>query len=170
MQDLRAFDDETKTALLGFVQENPSNRRVSSSEQTLMIDWLAGNSRPLASQQESSRRNYVRKAFAWDERDLHLIALGKDSREHRIVVVIDSIADVVEAVHIGNDHLGWDATWRDVSSAYYGIMRADVIFLLKRCFVCAQDPSKRAKNPKNDQYFDGTRKRSNTQGRAGTDI
>lgn len=55
----------------------------------------------------------------------------------------DMIAEVVESAHERNGHLGWDATWRDISASYYGIMRADVIFLLKQCQICAHDPSKR---------------------------
>ncbi len=55
------------------------------------------------------------------------------------------IADVVDFVHKGNGHAGWDATWKDVSNLYYGILRSDVIFLLKRCQICASNPSKRPK-------------------------
>lgn len=55
------------------------------------------------------------------------------------------IADVVDFVHNGNGHAGWDATWKDVSNLYYGILRSDVIFLLKRCQICASNPSKRPK-------------------------
>ncbi len=55
------------------------------------------------------------------------------------------IADVVELVHKENGHAGWDATWKDVSSSYYGILRSDVIFLLKRCQICAENPRKRPK-------------------------
>ncbi len=83
------------------------------------------------------------------------MAIGKNNNEHRVVIVLESIADVVETMHIRNNHLGWDATWRDVSSAYYGILRSDVIFLLKRCRVCAHNPSKRAKNPGNDESLEG---------------
>ncbi len=36
-------------------------------------------------------------------------------------------------------------TWKDVSTSYYGILRSDVIFLVKQCQVCAKNPSKRPK-------------------------
>ena len=85
----------------------------------------------------------------------NLLAIGKDNNEHRVVITLESIVDVVKAMHIQINHLGWGATWRDVSSAYYGILRSDVIFLLKRCYVCAHDPSKRAKNPRNDESLEG---------------
>lgn len=65
--------------------------------------------------------------------------------KNRIVITDDLIVDIVESAHMQNDHLGWDATWRDVSNTYYGILRADVIFLLKECQICAQNPSKRPK-------------------------
>jgi hypothetical protein len=42
-----------------------------------------------------------------------------------------------------------------VSSAYYGILRSDVIFLLKRWRVCARNPSKRAKKPGNSESLEG---------------
>ena len=146
----RAFDDESKAAFLNFLREHPNNRRVSSAERDLIIEWVAGSIRRPTSQQEFSRRNYVKRTFAWDDESQILLAVGKNYDEHRVVVILESIADVVEAIHIRNDHLGWDATWRDVSSAYYGILRSDVIFLLKRCYVCAHDPSKRAKNSRNE--------------------
>jgi len=76
-----------------------------------------------------------------------LIAPGKtDQKRDRKVVTEDKISEVVEQVHVANGHAGWDATWRDVSHSYHGILRADVIFLLKRCLVCAKDPRKHPKN------------------------
>lgn len=62
-----------------------------------------------------------------------------------MVVTEDMIVDVVESVHEGNSHVGWDVTWKAVSTSYYGIPRSDLIFLLKRCQICAQTPSKRPK-------------------------
>ena len=146
------FDNESKAAFLDFLHANPNNRRVSSAERAQIIDWLVADTRRPTCQKEFSRRNYVKKTFFWDEENQSLLANSKDNNERRIVITLESIADVVEATHIRNNHLGWDATWRDVSSAYYGILRADVIFLLKRCHVCARIPSKRAKNPKNDRF------------------
>lgn len=67
---------------------------------------------------------------------------------YRIVVTDDTIADVVEFVHQAKGHAGWDVTWKDISASYYGILRMDVIFLLKRCPICANDPSKRPKSSK----------------------
>lgn len=151
----RAFNDESKAAFLGYLHEHPNKRRVSFAERALIVEWLAGSTSRPTCQREFSRRNYVKKTFAWDEESRNLLAISKDNNEHRVVITIESIADVVEAMHIQNNHLGWDATWRDVSSAYYGILRSDVIFLLKRCYVCAHDPSKRAKNPRNDESLEG---------------
>ena len=151
----RAFDDESKAAFLAFLHEHPNNRRMSSAERALIIEWLAGVTRRPTCQREFSRRNYVKKTFAWDGESQDLLAIGKKNNEHRVVITIESIADVVETIHLRNNHMGWDATWRDVSSAYYGILRSDVIFLLKRCYVCAHDPSKRTKNPRNDESLEG---------------
>jgi hypothetical protein len=55
------------------------------------------------------------------------------------------IADVVETIHENNGHAGWDTTWKDVSNSYYGILRSDIIFLLKRCEICSKNPLKRPK-------------------------
>jgi hypothetical protein len=151
----RAFDDESKAAFLDFLRGHPDNRRVSSAERAQIIEWLAGGTSRPTSQREFSRRNYVKRTFAWDEGSQNLVAVGKNNNEHRVVIVLESIADVVETIHIRNNHLGWDATWRDVSSAYYGILQSDVIFLLKRCHVCAHNLSKRAKNPGNDESLKG---------------
>lgn len=58
---------------------------------------------------------------------------------------LDPLWGVVELVHTSNGHAGRDAAWRDVSHDYYGIMRTDVISLLKRCDVCVSNPRKRPK-------------------------
>jgi hypothetical protein len=53
-----------------------------------------------------------------------------------MVITTDMIADVVEIVYrdSGDDgHSGWDTTWKDVSTLYYSILQADVIFLVKQC-------------------------------------
>ncbi|MCJ1285871.1 hypothetical protein MMC26_005213 [Xylographa opegraphella] len=141
-----SFSSSTTTAFLDYVRKNPNNRRVSRADREIIIEWLTNPSKRPSSQEEFSRRNYVRKTFLWDENMRDLLASGKTSKdEHRIVVTEDAIVDVVRSTHEEHDHLGWDATWRHVSIVYYGILRSDVIFLLKQCQVCAQDPSKRPK-------------------------
>jgi hypothetical protein len=100
-----------------------------------------------SSQKEFSRRNYVRGTFAWDGRIL-LAAARKDKGSNLIVVTTDMIADIVENVHRksgDSGHGGWDLTWSGVNRSYYGILRSDVIVLLKQCRVCAGNPAKRPK-------------------------
>ncbi|CAI6334664.1 unnamed protein product [Periconia digitata] len=63
---------------------------------------------------------------------------------------MDAIAGIVEIVHNNNGHAGWDTTWKKISSSYYGILRADVIFLLKKCHICANDARKRPKGSNNN--------------------
>ena len=140
------FSSDTKASFLNHVHDTPNNRRVSSTDKEVIIEWLTNPSKRPSSQKEFSRRNYVRKTFVWDEDRGSLLACGKDAEENlRTVITEDAIVDVVESVHQLNSHLGWDATWKDVSSLYYGILRSDVIFLLKQCQVCALDPTKRPK-------------------------
>ena len=140
------FTASTKSAFLQHIHESPNNRRVSQTEKESIVEWLTNSHRRPSSQQEFSRRNYVWKTFAWDEMTQSLLANVKRHGEMpRAVVTEDSIADVVESVHEGNGHAGWDATWEDVSAKYYGIPRSDVIHLLKRCQTCACNPSKRPK-------------------------
>lgn len=140
------FSHATKEALLQCLRDYPSNRRVSSKERQSLIEWLTNPRKHPSSQQEFSRRNYVRKTFAWNEDTKDLFVFAKnEKRKDRIVVTEDMIPDVVESVHELNGHAGWDATWKDISSSYHGILRSDVIFLLKRCQVCAHDPCKRSK-------------------------
>ncbi|KAK1140902.1 hypothetical protein N8T08_009775 [Aspergillus melleus] len=71
---------------------------------------------------------------------------GAGDGAERVVITEDSIPAVVEAAHEHNGHAGWDGTWRDISTSYYGILRSDVIFLLRRCQICAHNPSKRPKS------------------------
>lgn len=141
------FSIETKGIFLEYIRHSPNNRRVSPGERDNIIQWLTNPHKRPISQSEFSRRNYVRKTFVWEDGSQHLLAAPKmNGTQKRIVVTEDMIADVVEYVHENNGHAGWDYTWRDVSISYYGILRSDVIHLLKQCQICAHDPSKRPKD------------------------
>ncbi|KFY02426.1 hypothetical protein V490_00511 [Pseudogymnoascus sp. VKM F-3557] len=147
--DSVTFTLDTRAAFLQHLIENPNNRRVSPSAKEDLIEWLTNPHKRPSSQEDFSRRNYVRKTFAWDEESRSLLAIAKkDEGKVRTVVTTDMIVDVVEMVHkVSGDsgHGGWDATWKNVSTSYYGILRSDVIFLLKQCQLCTQNPSKRPK-------------------------
>jgi hypothetical protein len=144
--DLITFTPDTKAAFLQHLRENPNNRRVSPSDKEILVEWLTNQHKRPSSQEEFSRRNYVRKAFAWDVKSQNLLAVAKkDGDKDRTVITTDVIAEVVETVHENNGHAGWDTTWKDVSTSYYGILRSDVIFLLKKCRSCVGNPSKRPK-------------------------
>ena len=145
-EDLGIFTPGTKAAFLQFLRDNPNQRRVSRIDKEILIGWLTNPHKRPSTQKEFSRRNYVWKTFTWDGKRQGLFATAKTNEDtDRIVVTEDTIADIVESVHKGNDHAGWDATWKDVSTSYYGILRSDVIFLLKQCQICASNPSKRPK-------------------------
>jgi hypothetical protein len=141
-----SFSPRTRSGFLQYLHDNPNNRRISQAEKCNLIGWLTNpNTRP-SSQKEFSRRHYARKKFAWDESRQSLLAVAqKDGEKDREVVTEDRIMDVVELVHTNTGHAGWDATWNEVRSSYYGILRADVIFLLKQCAICAPNPRKRPK-------------------------
>lgn len=141
------FTNEDRAAFRLYLAEHPSSRRVSRAEQESLVQWLThSNSKP-SSQKEFSRRHYIHKTFRWEGATQTMRTLPRREAEpSRLVVVAESILDVVERVHLSNGHGGWDATWKDISQAYYGILRADVHFLLKRCSVCVQNPRKRPKS------------------------
>lgn len=147
--DSDTFTLGTRVAFLQHLRESPNNRRVSQNDKEMLIEWLTNPHKRPSSQEEFSRRNYVRKTFAWDEKSQTLLAVAKkDEGKNRMVITTDMIANVVEIVHKqsgDHGHGGWDATWKDVSTSYYGILRSDVIFLVKQCQVCAGNPSKRPK-------------------------
>ncbi|KAK3934546.1 hypothetical protein QBC46DRAFT_73939 [Diplogelasinospora grovesii] len=141
------FSPGTRAAFAQYVENTATSRRLTLDDCHSIIDWLShpNASRPV-SQKDWSRRNYVRKTFAWLVNEQELVALAKkDNERDRRVVTVEKIVDIVNYVHTSNRHAGWDATWRDVSGSYYGILRSDVIFLLKRCVVCAHNPRKRPK-------------------------
>lgn len=149
------FSPNVKTEFDEYLSQNPNNRRVSKANQDTLIRWLTDDTTPPVSQQESSRRHYVKKTFAWNAQEQVLISLPKGNQgKTRRVVAEDKIMDVVGEVHESNHHGGWDATWKDVSNNYYGILRADVIFLLKKCDVCARDPRKQPKGSPSTQLAD----------------
>lgn len=145
-QDLVSFNPQTKESFLKYLLEKPSSRRISRNDKENLLEWLTNPSKRPTSQTEFSRRNYVRKTFTWDTESQNLLAKPKsDEGGHRVVVFEDRIADTVEWVHESNSHAGWDSTWKSISETYYGILRSDVIYLLKQCQICAHDPSKRPK-------------------------
>lgn len=145
---LYTFTPDTKAAFLQYLKENPSTHRVSESGKHNLIQWLVNLEKRPSSQYEFSRRHYARKTFRWNDRTQTLLALASKTGENdRVVVTEDTIADVVELVHNGIGHAGWDATWRNIRCSYHGILRADVIYLLKQCQVCAGNPRKRPKGP-----------------------
>ena len=144
--NLVTFTPSTKTAFLQHLCENPTNRRITQIDKDILVEWLTNPHKRPSSQKEFSRRNYIWKTFTWDEKTQNLLAAAKTNKEkNRKVVTEDKIADIVELVHESNQHGGWDATWKDISCSYYGILRSDVIHLLKQCQICALNPSKRPK-------------------------
>lgn len=144
--DAITFTSATRAAFLQHLRENPNNRRISQDNKAAILEWLTNPHKRPSSQEEFSRRHYVQKTFAWDGETQSLRAVAKeDNGKDRLVVLESMIADVVQAVHEDNGHAGWDATWEDVKASYYGIMRADVILLLKQCRACSENPSKRPK-------------------------
>ena len=141
------FAESTKTSFREHMRTNPSKRRMSQSEKNNIISLLTDTHPSPLSQKEFSRRNYVRKQFFWDEQGGVLLANPKSSDgSNRNVVTEDDIPEVVAQVHQQCGHAGWDATWKAISSSYYGIIRSDLIYLLKNCRVCLPDPAKRPKN------------------------
>ncbi len=145
--NLVTFTPSTKAAFLQYLRENPTNRRITQTDRDILIEWLTNPHKRPSSQKEFSRRNYIWKTFTWDEKTQNLFAVAKqDEEKDRTVVTEDAIADIVEFVHESNKHGEWDATWKDISSSYYGILRSDVIRLLKECQTCALNPSKRPKD------------------------
>lgn len=145
-----SFTSETHERFRAYLNSNPSTRRIDSSERLDIIAWLRDEDRRPSSQKDQSRRNYVRKTFACNKSDgmLRTQMKGSDQLE-KIVVLQDDIIGVVQDIHEEINHAGWDATWSTLSSRYHGILRNDVIFLLRECQVCKHDPRKRQKNPTN---------------------
>ncbi|OJI96720.1 hypothetical protein ASPVEDRAFT_36125 [Aspergillus versicolor CBS 583.65] len=138
----------TLASFMQHLHEHPSSRRITPTEKECLIQWLTNPEKRPSSQREFSRRNYARKTFIWDNDTQELLAINKTQEgQGRIVIAEDRIADTVEAVHSCNGHAGWDTTWKDVSTSYYGILRSDVIYLLRRCQICRHNPAKRPKNP-----------------------
>jgi len=96
LDDHRHICCQHQIAFLQHALENPNNRRVSQTEKESIIEWLENSRKRPSSQQEFSRRNYVWKTFAWDEKTQSLLAVVKrDGEMLRAVVTEDLIADVV---------------------------------------------------------------------------
>lgn len=144
-QSSSLFPKETRTAFQQYLNDHPNKRRVSRNQRLELVGIVTNPEIRPSSQQEFSRRHYVKKTFMWDAKSQTLFTTASGTKPSREVVAEDEIVDVVETVHLSTGHAGWDATWKGVSSSYYGILRADVIFLIKQCPICVQDPRKRPK-------------------------
>jgi hypothetical protein len=139
------FNQETINAFDEYLNSHPNNRRVTPDDYADIVSWLTDPNRHPADQEEHSRRHYVKRTFSYDQSTSILFSFGPSKDLPRPVVGVNKIAHHVQYIHVSIGHLGWDATWRQVSASCYGILRADVIFLLKRCLVCAGNPRKRPK-------------------------
>lgn len=150
MSENSDFSTRVRAEFLDYIHQNPSSRRISREDRDTFIEWIRNPSATSSSQQEASRKHYVRKNFTWDGgKDLLRASPTTTQSAARPIATIEEIADVVGTVHVNNAHAGWDATWKCVSTSCYGILRADVVFLLKRCDTCALDPRKRPKADRN---------------------
>jgi hypothetical protein len=145
-EQVAVFADEDRAALEQYLRDSPNARRLTPERKDLWLRWLTNSDGRSLSQTEHNQRHYIRKTFVLDAAGKVISTRPREKEERaRLVVTTDEIADVIEAVHVESGHRGWDATWKDVSSSYYGILRADVIFLLQRCPVCLRDPRKKPK-------------------------
>ena len=141
-------NQQTYEAFNIYLSAHPNERRVTEQNFIDIFGWLTDPNKKPKSQKEFSRRNYVRQTFRWDNEIETLFNItGKDNKS-RPVVIDHSIVDCVESAHIKIGHRGWDSTWKEVKDNYYGVLRSDVSFLLKRCIFCMECPYKRPKTEK----------------------
>ncbi|KAL7898878.1 hypothetical protein HDV63DRAFT_413458 [Trichoderma sp. SZMC 28014] len=152
------------------LEKTPIKRRMTAERKHDLIRWLSDSNAKPQDQREYSLRNHALKTFKLDGETHTLWSIGKPESEKpakngkakkawkswksgkpskkcqdRMVVTEDEILNVVEQIHMSIDHGGWDATWDEVSSKYYGIVRSDVTFLLKRCYICTIKPRNQAR-------------------------
>ncbi|KAL7813592.1 hypothetical protein V8C44DRAFT_357401 [Trichoderma aethiopicum] len=139
-----------------YLKSTPNKKHISREEKFKLVAWLADPNAKPTCQKDYSRRNYAQKTYRWDENRQELWAIAKkDKGKDRIVITVDEILQVVETVHTMN-HGGWDATWDRVNQKYCGIVRSDIIFLVKRCGLCQVDPRKRAKGVQAESTASGS--------------
>lgn len=163
-------EPEVQREFRDYLDENANKKHITAERKHSLIRWLSDNDAKPQDQRDYSLRNYAFKTYRWDG-DRHILwGIGKPESEKpakngkgkkawrsgksgkgskkcqdRMVVTEDEILNVVEQIHMSNDHGGWDATWDEVSSKYCGIVRSDVIFLLKRCYICTIKPRKQSR-------------------------
>ncbi|KAL6862245.1 hypothetical protein J3F83DRAFT_767398 [Trichoderma novae-zelandiae] len=128
-----------------YINSTPNKKHISREEKEKLVAWLNDPNAKPTCQKDYSRRNYAQKTYRWDESRHQLWAMAKNGKgKDRMVITVDEILQVVEQIHM-IDHAGWDATWDRVNRDFCGIVRSDIIFLVKRCGLCQSDPRKRAK-------------------------
>ncbi|KAL7921377.1 hypothetical protein ACQKWADRAFT_313962 [Trichoderma austrokoningii] len=161
-----------------YLREYTNKKHISEERKKNLIRWLDDTLPKPQNQPEYSLRNYTCKTYRWDKETRILWGIGKPEKlekptksgrrkggwkgkgeienesqdgqlPDRLVVTKDEILGVVEKIHMANQHGGVDATWNEISSKYCGIVRTDVIFLLKRCYICDLMPRKGARRTAN---------------------
>ncbi|KAM0481930.1 hypothetical protein ACHAPX_003264 [Trichoderma viride] len=162
-------EPEVQREFRHYLDENRNKKHISAERKYSLIRWLCDDEAKPQSQSDYSLRNYATKTYKWDDDNHILWSIGKSEKpekpakngkgkkswgrkvsrsakcQDRAVVTEDEILNVVEQIHMSNDHGGWDATWDEVSTKYCGIVRSDVIFLLKRCYICTIKPRKQSR-------------------------
>lgn len=165
-------EPEVQREFRHYLEKNTNKKHISAERKHSLIRWLSDTDAKPQSQSDYSLRNYAFKTYKWDDDTNILWGIGKSEKpekpakngkgkkswvsgkrkanrsakcQDRVVVTEDEILNVVEQIHMSNDHGGWDATWDEVSSKYCGIVRSDVIFLLKRCYICTIKPRKQSR-------------------------
>lgn len=145
-------NEPIRTQFAEHIDATQTKRRITVDSFNWLIELLADPPPRKRSQKDYSRRSYVLKTFEYRETEGILVAKRREGEsQDRPVVIVDDIMRVVEEEHLRLGHAGWDATWKGVSSRYCGILRIDVIFLLKRCPACLKNPRKQSRGQRSSQ-------------------
>ena len=79
------------------------------------------------------------------------LAIYTQATEHhlaeRLVIMESSILDIIQEEHCRVGHSGVHGTWAGISKSFYGIIRTEVMWLLKRCQVCIRQAQNRSRGP-----------------------
>ena len=143
-----AFNEATRTAFAAYLEVNEHRYQITDSTYEQYITYLTNALYEPSSRADQAKRAFVKTSFQMDEGGYALQACATERhKQARLVIMQSSIFDIIQEEHCRIGHAGVHPTWAAVSQGYYGIIRTEIIWLLKRCQICIRRARNRSRGP-----------------------
>ena len=154
---INPFNSESKRAWHTWMEarEDSSRERLDNKEIQQFIRWL--NDEPSwesgINYDDKKQRKADMKKRSWVKENFYVsgnILWRKADKKHpepRKVLAYTELADVIIETHVRLGHAGHNPTCAAVLKDYYGLVRDEIIELLRRCEICSRKHASKSKAP-----------------------